>query len=160
MRVYSLLSAFAIFLLSMMALPRKSVCGAWSDPQTRLPAPSCCASSQQKPCCCLITGSWKICSSWVGYYKCPGLSHQWCKTLEQRQANPLSHSVCMLCETEEEKHGSGEEDRFRLKQLLRVCTIWAEPWEASSIPPHLFHFITPAADIHYSAVQASAHGDR
>lgn len=29
------------------------------------------------------------------------------------------------------------------RQLLRVCTVCVEPWEASRIPPHHFHFITP-----------------
>lgn len=46
------------------------------------------------------------------------------------------------------------------RQLLRVCTVCVEPWEASRIPPYHFHFITPGADIHYSAVQATVHRDR
>lgn len=34
----------------------------------------------------------------------------------------LLATLC-VCETEEGKRGSGEEDRLGLKQLLRVCTL-------------------------------------
>ena len=121
--------------------------------------------SAASSCSCLRGASWRIWSCWVGYFKCPGLPHQWCRILEQRQANPLSR--CALCvwqcvcgrsgrrQTEAER-----ETGLGYRQLLRVCTVCVEPWEASRIPPHHFHFITPGADIHYSALQASVHRDR
>lgn len=81
----------------------------------------------------------------VGYYKCPGLPHQWCRIWDHRQANPLSCCVwervcvcvCVWWTERERETGLG------YRQLLRVCTVCVEPWEASRIPPHHFHFITP-----------------
>lgn len=87
-------------------------------------------------CSCLIRagGRFRVTELRVGVYKCPGLPHQWCKTLEQRQANPLSHcAVCMLVcmcvcmckkkkregKTDEERHWSRKRDRFRLRAALK-----------------------------------------
>lgn len=75
----------------------------------------------------------------MGYYKCPGPPHQWCRIWEQRQANPLSCCVCECVWWTE----MGRETGLGYRQLLRVCTVCVEPWEASHIPPHHFHFITP-----------------
>lgn len=89
----------------------------------------------------------------VGVYKCPGLPHQWCKILEQRQANPLSHcavcvSVCMCVHMRKKKENQTKKDTEAERetglgygQLLRVCTVlsWAlggQLYSSPSLPLH------------------------
>ena len=108
----------------------------------------------------LLMEDLELLNSWVRHYKGPGPPHQWCKTQEQRQANPLSCCASCVKGSGRGQTEAGRETGLGYRQLLRVCTVCVEPWEASRIPPHHFHFITPEADIHYSALQASVHRDR
>lgn len=85
----------------------------------------------------------KALNSWVGYYKCLGLAHQWCREREQRQANPLSRRAARAWREWTRADGGREGDRLGLQAALK--SVYSLCWALGGQP-----YSSPLLPLHYS----------